>query len=110
MSHGYGNGLPFDIGGHLCKEVAHRSPMLNRYGFKASSYPVRRAFGNVALNPLAGWRLPQLACPACHKTSLTLTGTIRDDSSMQEKWDTFVCLECGAGFDYRHRTGELRRS
>jgi hypothetical protein len=33
-----------------------------------------------------------------------------DTSAPPERWDEFICENCGTGFDYRHHTNELRRS
>jgi len=53
--------------------------------------------------------VPLVICPSCD-TKLTFIRSTFGLLKPRERWDQFVCNRCGSGYDYRRRTGTLRRT
>ena len=51
---------------------------------------------------------PLVRCASCDNPLTFLHATF-GGVKPEERWDSYVCKECGIGFEYRHRTHKLRR-
>jgi hypothetical protein len=51
---------------------------------------------------------PTLDCPTCRK-SMAYLRSFLSGARRIEQWDRFLCLWCRGVFEYRQRTGKLRK-
>jgi len=76
-----------------------------------SKVPIGYALAHMTtgqFTPPPGGPERHLDCPSCH-VRLTFVRSMLNTAAPPERWDEFVCQTCGAGFDYRRRTGDLQR-
>jgi hypothetical protein len=52
---------------------------------------------------------PTLACPVCRTVTLGYAKSFLSGARHREQWDQYVCGRCRNVFEYRQRTGHLRR-